>query len=118
MHFLFMKKIIYQKKKNELNEKHKTNISRHSVSKWINNKKNIENRTLRDLLKNKNLSLNLIFKDKNTKIKRINYNILKKYIKEFLFSTVHNIQNPIKINFNFNFSVSTKTITKIFKILK
>ena len=112
---LLEKKIFYTKITKELNEKNNTNVSRHSVSNWINNKKNLENRILRDLLKNKNLSLNMIFRDKYTKIKKINNDILKEYIKKFPFSTVDDIQNFIFKNFNIK--VSKNTITKIFKNL-
>lgn len=99
----------------EINKNNNIDVSRHSISNWINNKINLENRTLRDLLKTKNLSLNLIFKDKNTKIKQINYKITKEYIKKFPFSTVEEIK--VFIYNNFNIKVSNNTITKLFKIL-
>ena len=65
--------------------------------------------------KNKNLSLNLIFKDKNTKIKKINYKIIKEYIKKFPFSNIQEIKTFI-FN-NLNITVGNNTITKLFKIL-
>jgi transposase len=108
-------KNFYTKITKEINKNNNINVSRHSVSNWINNKINLENRILRDLLKTKNLSLNLIFKDKNTKIKKINYKIIKEYIKKFPFSTVEEIK--VFIYNNFNIKVSNSTITKLFKIL-
>ena len=108
-------KNFYTKITKEINKNNNIDVSRHSISNWINNKIYLENRILRDLLKTKNLSLNLIFKDKNTKIKKINYKIVKEYIKKFPFSTVEEIK--VFIYNNFNIKVSNNTITKLFKIL-
>jgi transposase len=108
-------KNFYTKITREINKNNNIDVSRHSISNWINNKINLEHRTLRDLLKTKNLSLNLIFQDKHTKIKKINYKITKEYIKKFPFSTVEEIK--VFIYNNFNIKVSNNTITKLFKIL-
>ena len=108
-------KNFYTKITKEINKNNNIDVSRHSISNWINNKIYLENRILRDLLKTKNLSLNLIFKDKNTKIKKINYKIVKEYIKKFPFSTVEEIKAFIYNNLNIK--VSNNTITKLFKIL-
>ena len=108
-------KNFYTKITKEINKNNNIDVSRHSVSNQINNKINLEQRILRDLLKTKNLSLNLIFKDKYTKIKKINYKIIKEYIKKFPFSTVEEIK--VFIYSNFNIRVSNNTITKLFKIL-
>jgi len=108
-------KNFYTKIAKEVNNNNKINVSRHSISNWINNKINLEQRILRNLLKNKNLSLNLIFKNKNTKIEKINYKIIKNYIKNFPFSTVEEIKSFIFQNFNI--LIGNNTITKLFKKL-
>ena len=97
---LIKTKNFYTKIAKKINEENNIKVSRQSITKWINNKNIIEKRILRDLLKTKNLSLNLIFQDKNTKIKHINHSIIKEYIKKFPFSTVNEIKKFISNNFN------------------
>ena len=78
-------KKFYTKITREINKNNNIDVSRHSISNWINNKINLEHRTLRDLLKTKNLSLNLIFQDKHTKIKKLIIKLQKNTLKNFHF---------------------------------